>query len=83
MTAYFNQTISRFISTSSFSVFSNGIAVFVVFVMLAMVIEKVLLDAYEGNPNEKKTLAFTIGILPMFYVIVILAILRAAQILHL
>ncbi len=83
MSAYFNQSISSFINSSSFSVFNNGIAVLVVAIMLVLVIEKVLLDAYEGNPDEKKSLVFTIGIVPMFFVMVILAILRAAQILHL
>ncbi len=82
MAAYFNQSISRFINLSSYSVLTNGIAVLVVLILLVMLIEKVLLDAYSGNPDEHKTLAFTVGIIPLAAVVVVLVFLRMAQILH-
>ncbi len=83
MTTIVNFVTSNFITSTSYGAITDGISLIVVIILLITLIEKVLIDAYEGKPNERKTIAFTIGILPLLFVMFIVIILRMAQVLHL
>ncbi len=83
MTTIVNYVTSNFVSSTSYGAITNGIAVMVVLVLLVLLIEKVLIDAHEGRPNEKRTLAFTMVIIPMLCVMLVVIVLRVAQVLHL
>jgi hypothetical protein len=83
MTTIINFITTNFTSSSPYSAISNGMAVISVALLLTILIEKVLLDAYEDRSIEYKTPAFLIIILPFLFVLVIVVFLRMAQILHL
>jgi len=83
MTTIINIITTTFLSSSSNGAVYDEIAVIAVTLLLTLLIEKVLLDAYEGRPIEYKTHAFSIVILPLLFVMVVIAFFRIAQILHL
>ncbi len=58
-------------------------AIISVALLLVLLIEKVLLDAYENKPIEHRTPAFMTVILPLIIVLAIVVFLRVAQILKL
>ncbi len=82
MTTFINYIIYRFLSSSNFGALTDGIAVIVAAILLILLIEKVLLDAYEGKSIENKTEAFTIITVPLLFVMSVIVFLRIAQILH-
>ncbi len=83
MTTIVNFVTSNFVSSTSYGAITNGISFLVLGILLVMLVEKVLLDAYEGKPNEHRTSAFTMIILPMLLVMLVVIGLRVAQVLHL
>jgi hypothetical protein len=83
MTSIVNFITSRFISSSGYGAISNGIGLLVIGIMLTLLIERVLVDAYSGKPDEKRGLAFTVTILPLLFMMLIVIGLRVAQVLHL
>ncbi len=83
MTTIINSVITNYITTSSYSVILDGVAVMVIGILLVLLVEKVMLDAYEGTPHEQNTMAFTTVILPLLFVMMIVIVLRMAQVLHL
>ncbi len=83
MSTFTNQVIANFALSQSFAALSEGIAVVVAIVLLVLLIEKVMLDAYEGKSDENKTYGFTLIIFPLIFVMVAVTFMRMAQILHL
>ena len=83
MTTIVNLVTSNFISSTNYGAITNGISGLVVGILLFLLVEKVLLDAYAGRPNEHRTVAFTVAILPLLFVMLAVILLRVAQILHL
>ncbi len=83
MTTIVNFVTSNFVSSTNYGAITDGIALVVVFILLVMLIEKVIIDAYEGKPNERKSIAYTTVILPMSCVMLVVILLRVAQVLHL
>jgi hypothetical protein len=83
MSTLVNSFITKFIAASPHGALTNGMAVIAVVMLLTLLVEKVLLDAYEGRPIEHKTPAFAIVTLPLLFVMAVVILLRLAQILHL
>jgi hypothetical protein len=83
MTTITNFITTKYLSSSSYGTIIGGISVLVIALLIVLLVEKVLLDAYEGNPKEKQTITFTVVILPLIFALVITSILRIAQVLHL
>ncbi len=83
MTTIVNFVTTNFISSTSYGAITDGISVMLVGLLLIFLIEKVLIDAYEGKPNENNTLAFTVVIVPFLIVLAVVIVLRMAQVLHL
>jgi hypothetical protein len=83
MTSIINYITTNFTSSSPYSAISNGMAVICVALLVVLLVEKVLLDAYEDRATEHKTQAFISSILPLIIVLAIVMFLRVAQILNL
>lgn len=83
MSTIVNFVTSNFISSTSYGAVTDGISAMIFGLLFIFLIEKVLIDAYEGKPNENNTLAFTLVILPLLIVAAVVIVLRMAQILHL
>jgi hypothetical protein len=83
MTTIINTITTTFITSTPYSAISNGMAVISVLLLLAILVEKVLLDAYEDQATERRTLAFLVVIVPFSIVLVVVIYLRMAQILEL
>ncbi len=83
MTTIVNFVTSNFILSTNYGAITDGIALLVVFILLVLLIEKVIIDAYEGKPNERRSSAYTMVIIPMSCVMIVVVILRVAQVLHL
>lgn len=83
MTTIVNFVTSHFVSSTNYGAITDGISLIVVFILLVLLIEKVIIDAYEGKPNERKSMAYTMVIIPMSCVMVVIILLRVAQVLHL
>ncbi len=82
MTTIVNYFITNYINAHPIGALSSGIAIVVALLLLSLLAEKVLLDAYEGKPIEYKTQAFAIVILPLLFTMGFVVIVRLAQILH-
>lgn len=83
MSTIVNFVTSNFIFSTSYGAVTDGISVMIFGLLFIFLIEKVLIDAYEGKPDENNTLAFTLVILPFLIVVAVVIVLRMAQILHL
>lgn len=83
MTTIINQITTNFTSSTPYNAISNGMAAIAVVLLLALLTEKVLLDAYEDKPSRQHSPAFMIVMLPFFIVMAVMVFLRMAQILHL
>ncbi len=83
MTTFVNFVTANFVSSTSYGAITNGISVLAVVILLTMLVEKVLIDAYEGRPNEQRSVGFTSIIIPMLCVMLVIIVLRVAQVLHL
>jgi hypothetical protein len=83
MTTIINYITTNFTSSTPYSAISNGMAIISVALLVVLLIEKVLLDAYEDKVVEYRTKAFVSTILPLLIVLAIVVFLRMAQILHL
>ncbi len=81
MSTFVNSFITRYIATSPQGALTNGMAVIAVGVLITLLVEKVLYDAYEGKPIDHKTPAFAATILPLLFVMAVVVLLRLAQIL--
>ncbi len=82
MTTIVNYISTNLIASSRYGAITDGIAFLVTAIILGLLIEKVFIDAYEGKPDERRTAAFTMVVLPLSLVLVVIIILRMAQILH-
>ncbi len=83
MSTIINYVTLNFTNSSKYSAISNGMAVITVILLLVLLIEKVMFDAYEDRPIEHKTQAFLIVILPFLIAMSVVIFLRVAQILNL
>ncbi len=83
MTTIINYITTNFSSSTPYSAISNGMAVITVILLLVLLVEKVMFDAYEDRPIEHKTQAFLIVILPFLIAMSVVIFLRVAQILNL
>jgi hypothetical protein len=80
MSAYINNTITKLIQSSAYGSLSNGIAVVAVVLLLFLLTEKVLLEAYQGKTNTRKTQGFNLAIWPLLFSLVIFTVMRFMQI---
>lgn len=64
-----------------FSVFSTGMAIFLVGLVLVVLVEKVLLGAFGQKNTGGGTRAFDVILWPMMVMLALVVILRVAQIL--
>ena len=83
MTTIINYITTNFTSSTPYSAISNGMAVISIVLLLALLIEKVLLDAYEDNSTKNNPQVFLVVLLPFLFVLVTVVFLRMAQILQL
>lgn len=83
MTTLVNQIINNYAFSSPGGALTDGMAVIVAILVIALLIEKIVLDSYEGKPIEYKTRAFAVVIAPLLFSVVIIGILRIAQVLML
>lgn len=83
MTTIINYITTNFTSSSPYSAISNGMAIICVVLLVVLLVEKVLLDAYEDRAIEYKTQAFITMLVPLLIVLATVVFLRVAQILHL
>jgi hypothetical protein len=74
---------TNFVTLFTEVVLSDWVAVSVSVLLLILLIEKVLVDAYEGKPIESKTNRFMIVVVPLLFVMAIIVLFRLAQILSL
>ncbi len=82
MSTIVNYISSHFIASTNYGAITNGIAILVTGLVLVLLLEKVFIDAYEGKPDERRSIAFPMVILPLLLVMVVIILLRMAQILH-
>ncbi len=82
MTTIINLITTNYARLSPYRALTDGMAVLAVVVLLTLLVEKVLFDAYEGKPIEYKTNAFLVVTLPLLIVMAAVIFLRMAQILH-
>lgn len=80
MSAFVNKTITRLIQTSPYGALSNGIAVVMVVLLLVLLAEKVLLDAYHGPEGSNRTRGFNLAVWPLLFALVIFTVMRFIQI---
>ncbi len=83
MIAIGNLFLSSFISSSGGGSVTGGSSILLVGILLILLMEKVVIDAYKGKPDERSTIAFTMTIVPLLFVMLVVIILRLGQILHL
>ncbi len=83
MSTIVNLITTNFISSTSYGAITDGISWMVIGLLLIFLLEKVMIDAYEGKPDEHGTMAFTVVIVPFMIVLVVVIALRMAQVLHL
>ena len=83
MTILGNLIPSNFISATGSGSVTDGISILLVGILLILLVEKVVIDAYKGKPDECRTVAFTMVIIPLLFVMLVVIVLRMAQILHL
>ena len=83
MTTIINYITTNFTSSTPYSAISNGMAVISIVLLLGLLIEKVLLDAYEDNSTKNNPQVFLVVLLPFLFVLVTIVFLRMAQILQL
>lgn len=82
MTTIINVITTQYAGSSPYNILSDGMAVISVALLLTLLIEKVLLDAYEDRSIETRTKAITIIMVPMLFVLVTVVFLRLAQIIY-
>jgi hypothetical protein len=83
MTTIINYVTTNFTGSTPYGAISNGMATIAAVLLLGLLIEKVLLDAYEGRLIEHRTHAFMVVIAPFIIVMAVIVYLRVAQILKL
>ncbi len=83
MTTLINSVTTNFINSTPKSVIFGAVAVIAVVLLLALLIAKVLIDAYGGKASEYKIHTFAIVILTFLFVMGKVIFERIAQVLHL
>lgn len=82
MTAILNNVINQQISSSAFGAISTSLGVIAVVLLLVLLIERVLLDAYAGERLGERLRAFNIAVLPLLIALAVIVIMRFIQILQ-
>ncbi len=83
MTTILNSFTTLYARSSPYRPLTDGMAVIAAVLLLIFLIEKVLLDAFEGKPVEYKTQVFAVVVVPFLFVMASVIFLRMAQILNL
>ncbi len=83
MSTLINLTTTLSINTPLYGALSDGIAIISIVLLLILLVERILLEAYEGDTAKGKTYAFTVLIWPLLFVVATTTFLRFAQVLHL
>lgn len=82
MTTIINFITTNFTSSTPYSAISNGMAVISIVLLLAVLIELVLMDAYQKPQGVQRTHVFGIVLVPLFIIMAVVIFLRMAQILE-
>ena len=82
MTAILNNVINQYISSSAYGAISTSLGVIAVVLLLVLLIERVLLDAYFGERSRKRLWVFNIATLPLLLAFAVIVIMRFIQILQ-
>jgi hypothetical protein len=82
MTAILNNVINQHISSSAFGAISTYLGLIAVVLLLLLLIERVLLDAYIGERLGKRLRVFNIATLPLLIAFAVIVIMRFIQILQ-
>ena len=82
MTAILNNVINQQVSSSAYGAISTSLGVIAVVLLLVLLIERVLLDAYFGERLGKRLRVFNIATLPLLLAFAVIVIMRFIQILQ-
>ncbi len=82
MTTIINFITTNYARSSPYRPLTDGMAVLAAILLISLLVEKIMLDAYEGKPIEYKTKAFVTVTLPLLIILGAVLFLRMAQILH-
>jgi hypothetical protein len=82
MTSTVTIVIMRHIASSAFGALSNGVGVIAVFLLIILLTERVLLEAYGGARATERARAFNSASVSLLIVLVIISVVRFTQILH-
>lgn len=83
MTVFTNQTILNFANSPTGSALTNGMGLIMAALLVLLLVDKIVLDAYEGKPDESRTGVFAIVIPPLALTMIVIGILRIMQVLKL
>lgn len=82
MTAFLNYTVIHQIYSNAFGAISNQLGLIVVVLLLVLLIERVLLDAYGSENLGKQVQIFNIATFPLLIAFAVIVLMRFIQILH-
>ncbi len=81
MSTFINKTIIHFINSGRYGAITTGVAVIAAILLLILLIEKVLFDAYHGDQKAEKTNNFRVGIWPLLFTLAMLTVMRFLELL--
>ena len=82
MTAILNNLINQQISSSAYGAISTSLGVIAVVLLIVLLIERVLLDAYAGERLGERLRVFNIAVLPLLIALAVIVTMRFIQILQ-
>ena len=82
MTAILNNLINQQISSSAYGAISTSLGVIAVVLLIVLLIERVLLDAYAGDRLGERLRVFNIAVLPLLIALAVIVTMRFIQILQ-
>lgn len=82
MTATLTNLILQTIASNKYGALTTGLGAVVVVVLLVLLIERSLMEAYGGSRQARRGRAFNSAVVPLFIVFGLIALLRMAQLLH-
>jgi hypothetical protein len=81
MTVLVTKATIQLILTSQYGPLSNGLGVIAIILLLLLLFERVLLEAFLGKPNPKILQVFHVAVIPLLIILGMLVGLRFAALL--
>jgi hypothetical protein len=82
MTVILNTIVNQQILSSAFGAISNELGLIAVVLLLALLVERVLLDAYAGERWGERLRVFNTATLPLLIALAVIVIMRFIQVLQ-